>query len=141
MHSRVDDDNEFVAFSKDDIEQSIAQRFAAQVSAHPDRVAVSCKGGALTYRELNGRANLFAHAILDRLGPGSEAVALLLPQESDLVAAILGVLKAGKFYLGLDASYPPARLLNMMRDVRARLVVTAAQYRDTAASLTSSDDA
>jgi non-ribosomal peptide synthetase component F len=79
--------------------------------------------------------------MVDRRGPGSEAVALLLPQGSDLVAAILGVLKAGKFYVGLDASYPSARLVDTMRDVRARLVVTAAQYRDTAALLIPSDDA
>jgi amino acid adenylation domain-containing protein len=142
MHSRVDDDNEFVAFSKDDIEQSIAQRFAAQVSAHPDRAAVSCSDGALTYRELNRRANLIAHAILDRLGPGSEAVALLLPQGSDLVAAILGVTKASaKFYVGLDASYPSRATgrHDARRSCAARR--DGGAYRDTAASLIPSDDA
>jgi amino acid adenylation domain-containing protein len=140
MHSRVDEPA-FREFSKDDIEQSIPARFGAQVAAYPDRIAVSCGGAALTYRELNRRANALAHAILDRRGSGNEAVALLLPQGTDLVTAILGVLKAGKFYLGLDAGYPPARLVAMVGDVRAGLVVTSTEHRDAAASLVPSGDA
>lgn len=131
------DDPLFQEFAKEQVEQSIPERFAAQVARHPERLAVSLGRVALTYRELNQRANGFANAILARLGAGSEAVALLLPQGPDLIAAILGVLKAGKFYLGLDAGYPASRLKEMVDDARVRLIVSSRDHRVLAASLVS----
>ena len=125
----------FREFRRDAIEQSIPARFAEQVAAWPHRPAVSCAGASLTYAELNRQANAIAHAILARLGPGSEAVALLLPQGSLLIAAILGVLKAGKFYLGLDRVLPASRLAAMIGDVRARLVLTSADSTALAAAM------
>ena len=131
------DDPLFQEFAKEQVEQSIPERFAAQVARHPERLAVSLGGVALTYRELNRRANGFADAILARRGAGSEAVALLLPQGPDLIAAILGVLKAGKFYLGLDAGYPASRLKEMVDDAHVRLIVASLDHRGLAESLVS----
>jgi len=135
------DDPLFQEFAKEQIEQSIPERFAVQVARHPERPAVSLGNVTLTYRELNWRANGFANAILARLGAGSEAVALLLPQGPDLVAAILGVLKAGKFYLSLDAGYPVSRLKEMVGDARVRLVVASFDHRGLAESLVSDQPA
>ena len=122
----------FREFARSEIEQSIPARFAAQVARHPERAAVSCGGMTTTYRDLDRYSNALAHEILDRLGPGSEAVALLFPQGLDLAAAILAVLKAGKFYLGLDAAHSAERLAGMTGEVRARLIVSSPEYRDTA---------
>lgn len=102
---------------------------------------MSCDGVALSYLELNRRANRVAHAILDRRGPGNDAVALLLSQGADLIAAILGVLKAGKFYLALDPDYPSALLDDTVRDARASLIVTSTEQRAKAESLAPSGDA
>jgi amino acid adenylation domain-containing protein len=136
MFSPVDEPL-FQEFAKEQVEQSIPERFAVQVARHPERLAVSLGSVALTYSELNRRANGFANAILARLGAGSEAVALLLSQGPDLVAAILGVLKAGKFYLGLDADYPAARLKEMVGDARVRFIVASRDHRELAESLVS----
>lgn len=129
------DDPLFQEFAQEQIEQSIPERFAAQVARHPERPAVSSGGIALTYRELNRRANGFAHAIRARRGVGSEAVALLLPQGAELIAAILGVLKAGKFYLGLDPGYPASRLEEMVADAHVRLIVASLDHCGLAESL------
>src|SRR4051794_3457643 len=88
----------FVPFTQEGVEQAVSDRFEEQVRLHPDRFAVKSGKEELTYAELNRRANGVARAILRARGPGPEPVALLLEKGVALVAAILGVLKAGKFY-------------------------------------------
>jgi amino acid adenylation domain-containing protein len=116
--------NPFTRFKKEDIEQSIPSRFEQMVAKYPDRIAVNAKDQKLTYRELNQAANRVARAILDERGEGEEPVALLFEQSSPPIASILGALKAGKFYVPLDSSFPRARIIYMLGDSKAPLIVT-----------------
>ena len=99
----------FVEFKKQEIEQSIPGRFEKIVRQYPERLAVKTKDRSLTYGELNQAANRIAHAILAKRGQGSEPIALLLENDASMIAAILGVLKAGKIYVPMDPSLPRAR--------------------------------
>ena len=54
----------FVEFKKEQIEQSIPERFEQQVARYPVRIAVKNKNQTLTYDALNRRANRVAQAIL-----------------------------------------------------------------------------
>ncbi|WP_051762531.1 non-ribosomal peptide synthetase [Streptomyces virginiae] len=83
--------------------------FEERAAAHPGRPAVLCAGRETTYGELDARADRIAGR-LRALGvrPG-EAVAVLMDRSADLVAACLGILKAGAAYLPLDARAPRAR--------------------------------
>jgi amino acid adenylation domain-containing protein/non-ribosomal peptide synthase protein (TIGR01720 family) len=102
---------------------SIQQLFEAQVQRTPDAIAVAFEDEALSYRQLNERANQIAH-YLQSLGVGLEfVVALYFERSLDLVVALLGVLKAGAAYLPLDPEYPHERLAFMLRDSRARAVL------------------
>ncbi|MFJ6611207.1 amino acid adenylation domain-containing protein [Streptomyces sp. NPDC091289] len=84
--------------------------FAAQVVRSPDAVAVRCAGREVSYRELDERANRVAHRLVG-LGVGPEApVAVLMERSVDLVVALLGVLKAGAFYLPLHSASPLERM-------------------------------
>jgi amino acid adenylation domain-containing protein len=100
---------------------SIPGRFAQIAAHHADRIAVSAPGGEWTYAELDQRSNVLAAQILDRMGKNSEPVVLLMEHDATLLAAILGVLKAGKIYLALDPGNPAERLSAMIADSRARL--------------------
>jgi amino acid adenylation domain-containing protein/non-ribosomal peptide synthase protein (TIGR01720 family) len=53
-----------------------------------------------------------------------QTVALLLGHAAPMVVGILGVLKAGKIYVTLDPAYPEGRLVSMLEDSEARLIVT-----------------
>jgi amino acid adenylation domain-containing protein len=117
------------------IEGSIGDRFRDQLRRAPDRLAVRARSGALSYAELNAAANQVANALLDRCGEGAEPVALLLDQDIASFAAILGVLKAGKFYVPLDLASPPARASLMLQDAGARLIVTDEQWLPRAREL------
>jgi amino acid adenylation domain-containing protein len=113
-----------VAFEKREIEQSIPQRFEKIVHQYPDRLAVKTKKYSLTYGELNSAANRLAQAILAERGTKQEPVALLMEHDAPVVGAILGSLKAGKFYVPLDPSLPHTRLKYILEDLTASYIVT-----------------
>ncbi|WP_405750959.1 non-ribosomal peptide synthase/polyketide synthase [Streptomyces sp. NBC_01411] len=101
----------------------LPQAFAARVAAAPDAVALVCGDVELTYRQLNARANRFAHALIARgVGP-EQVVAVSLPRSMESVVAVLGVLKAGAAYLPVDPAYPQSRIAFMLDDARPAVVI------------------
>lgn len=124
VQARVRPCGEFVEFDLDAIEQSIPDRFAQQVERHPDKVAVQTDSDRLTYMELEAWSNRIAHAVLAQSGEGQEPVGVLLSQGATAIAAILGVLKAGKFYVPLDPHFPEELLVHTRGWVGARVVAT-----------------
>ncbi|MFF4139228.1 amino acid adenylation domain-containing protein [Streptomyces mirabilis] len=105
---------------------TIPAAFERQVAACPDDVALVCDGTTLTYRELDTIADRVARG-LARRGVGAETiVAVALPRTPRLVAALLGVLKAGGAYLPIDPAYPSGRLAYVLSHARPQLVLTDA---------------
>src|SRR5690606_9814883 len=73
-----------------------------QVAATPDAVALICGGESLAYRALDQRASQFARH-LQAMGIGREGrVGICLDRSTDMVVALIGVLKAGAAYVPLD---------------------------------------
>jgi amino acid adenylation domain-containing protein len=102
----------------------IHQLFEAQAELRPDAIAIVFEGEALTYRELNARANQLAHA-LRQLNVGPEiSVAVCLERSFEMVIGLLAVLKAGGVYLPLDLAYPRERKAFMLQDSAASVLLT-----------------
>jgi amino acid adenylation domain-containing protein len=102
--------------------QCLQELFEAQAERTPQRVAVRGGEQALSYAELNARANQLAHC-LRRLGVGAdELVGLCLERSAETMVAVLAVLKAGGAYVPLNPDNPPARLRQQMED--AVVVIT-----------------
>lgn len=114
---------------------SLIARFEAQVSAAPERVAVVLPDLTLTYQELSCAANQVAHALLDETIVGNGHVALILGHDADMLAGILGVLKAGKAYVALDPAQPDRRLGELLEDCGASAVLASPQYSARARSI------
>ncbi|HEX2190565.1 MAG TPA: amino acid adenylation domain-containing protein, partial [Longimicrobiaceae bacterium] len=97
--------------------------FEAQARRTPDAVALRCAGRALTYAELDARADRLA-ADLGRRGVGPDSrVALSLERSPELMVALLATLKAGGACVPLDPSYPAERLAFMLADSGARVLL------------------
>nr|AWX24482.1 non-ribosomal peptide synthetase [Streptomyces conglobatus] len=105
---------------------TLPARFEAQAARTPGATAVTYQDTALTYAELNARANRLARLLVARgAGPG-DVVALALPRSAELVTALLAVLKSGAAYLPLDPGYPAERIRTVAADARPALLVTDA---------------
>jgi amino acid adenylation domain-containing protein len=129
----------FAEFPRSEIEQSVPSRFEQQVELYGDRLAVKDEAGELTYGQLNARANRLAHALSSGLGSEADAnaapVGLLLGDNASLITAIVGTLKAGAFYLALEANDPPARLQAFVEDARITYMVCDPTTRELAVSV------
>ncbi|MDH6626475.1 amino acid adenylation domain-containing protein [Streptomyces sp. LBL] len=110
-------------FSPDDVPLTPAL-VARQASATPEAMAVLDGEHSLSYAELEHGANRLAHR-LRALGAGPEIpVAVCLPRGHELVTALLAVWRAGSAYVPLDPEQPPERLVRLIRDSRAAVVIT-----------------
>ena len=80
-----------------------------------------------------GRLDDWADDIATRLAADGirvgAVVAVLLPRGPALIAAILGILRAGAAYLPLDPAQPSQRLAVMLADAGAQLVLTDAEHQ------------
>ena len=127
--------NDFVRFEVRDLEQSIPHRFAQTVERWPQRLALRSVTLQMTYAELGAKCAGLTAAILDTVGSNEEPVASLFDQGTPAIAAMLGVLTAGKILVPLDPTFPRERLEYMSRDSGARLIVTDARHLSMAGSL------
>ena len=114
----------FVPFEKEEIEQSVPERFEKQVLKYPNRVAVKTVNNQLTYTGFNQVANRLARAILQQESGANDPVALLFEHDTSAIVAIFGALKAGVCFVPLDPSLPHSRLKYMLGDSGARLIIT-----------------
>ncbi|MFJ1997868.1 non-ribosomal peptide synthetase [Streptomyces asiaticus] len=102
---------------------SVVERFEGWVATAPDVVAVRCGDEALSYGELDRRANQLAR-LLCGVGVGRESrVALCLARSVDMVVAELAVWKAGGAFVPLDPEYPADRLGFVIADSGAEVVL------------------
>ncbi|MCP4661196.1 MAG: AMP-binding protein, partial [bacterium] len=98
-----------------------------QAEGRGQRIAVAWEGGALSYGELNARANRLAHELRARGVGVDAAVGLCLERSPELAVAVLAVLKAGAACVPLDPAYPEERLAFMIADAAASLILTQAR--------------
>ncbi|QDR02187.1 non-ribosomal peptide synthase/polyketide synthase [Pseudomonas aeruginosa] len=102
----------------------IHQRVAERARLAPDAPAVLFDDQVLSFAELDSRANRLAHALIAR-GVGPEVrVAIAMQRSAEIMIAFLAVLKSGGAYVPLDIEYPRERLLYMMQDSHAHLLLT-----------------
>jgi amino acid adenylation domain-containing protein len=109
---------------------TIAALFAAQTAATPDAVAVRFGARAMTYAELDRRADAVARAVRDAgAGPGV-LVGLYVERTLEMLIGLVGIVKAGAAYVPLDPGFPRDRLGYMVETSQSTIIVTKASLRD-----------
>ena len=104
--------------------ESVYGLFRDQVARSPDATAVECGDTRLSYAALEARAGEVAARLLAAGMDPAVPVALCLERSVDMLAAVLGVLRAGGHYLPLDPHHPPARRASLLQDSGAVLLVS-----------------
>src|SRR5450830_1774865 len=103
--------------------------FEARVASCGDSVAVVDEKGSLTYDALNRQANRIAHRLIGLgIGP-DDRVAICVDRSLEMVAGLMGILKAGAAYVPLDPDYPIDRLTYMLENCAPAVVLTQEALR------------
>ncbi|MDC9594349.1 non-ribosomal peptide synthetase, partial [Xenorhabdus sp. IM139775] len=108
----------------------IHQRFEAQAAQRPDATAIVFEGQALSYGELNRRANQLAHHLIALGVRPDDRVAICVERSLGMVVGLLAILKAGGAYVPLDPAYPAERLAYMLDDAAPVALLTQATLHD-----------
>jgi amino acid adenylation domain-containing protein len=110
-------------------DKCVHQLFEEQAEKTPDAVAVVFEDSALSYAELNNRANRLAHYLRKMGIRPDDRVAICVERGLEMVVALLAVLKAGGAYVPLDPAYPTERLRFMVRDSEAAALLMQEETR------------
>nr|WSZ99930.1 non-ribosomal peptide synthetase [Streptomyces sp. NBC_00857] len=111
---------------------TLVRRFLEQAAAHPEREAVVTPEVRWTYRETAWHsAGVAAALTAAALRPG-DRIGLLFSHGAEMIAALLGVLRAGMSYVPLDAAYPEPRLGLMADDAGIRALVALSAHAPAA---------
>ncbi len=105
----------------------VQELFEAQARRTPQRTALVVGAGMLSYAELDARADRLAQALRDRGVERGHRVGVCVERDANMLAVVLGVLKAGAAYVPLDPSFPRERLSFMAQDAQLTLLVSTAQ--------------
>lgn len=112
-------------------ETTIPALFEEIAAQYAGESAVVYENQALTYEELNKRANQLAHGLIARGAGPEQIVGIALPRSLEMITAILAVLKAGAAYLPIDPDYPSDRIQFMIRDAKPACVLTNKEILST----------
>jgi len=96
----------------------------AQAAKQPNKPALMVDSEVLSYSELNKRSNQLARELQNRGVISGHLVGLHLGRSTNMVIAMLAVLKTGAAYVPLDPDYPSERLDFMLRDGSIALVLS-----------------
>jgi amino acid adenylation domain-containing protein len=127
----------FAEYRREDVDRSIPSRFEEIVRRCPDRIAVKTGAHSVAYAELNALANRVARTVLGERRSQTKPVGLLLEKGTLQIAAMLGVLKAGRFFVLIDPSFPKARIAAILGNSGAELVLANRQAASSAAEVAS----
>ena len=104
--------------------QRVHELFEERVRTHPDAVAAMHGEQQWTYRQLNGRANQLARALVARGVGREDVVAVVTERNLNWMAAVLATFKAGGVYLPVEPHFPADRIARMLSRARCEVVLT-----------------
>ena len=97
-----------------DLAMSVCQLITKQMLQHPEQLAIVDGDTEIDYKRLISRANEIASELNNRkVKPGS-LVGVCMHRSWELIATLIGVMRAGCAYVPLDPAYPQERIQYML---------------------------
>lgn len=104
------------------------QLFTKQVEKNPHQIAVLYKDTSINYEQLDEKSEAFAQALIAKGICKRDLIALYTDRSINMIAAMLGIWKAGAAYLPLDPQYPQKRIDYMLEESYAKLIACDPKY-------------
>ena len=115
-------ENENVVFSEVEM-PLIHKRFEKHVMDKGDEIALVASDVTLTYKQLDEKANVIANALIKRGVKPKSNVLVMLSRDSNLIASIFGILKAGCTFIPIDPEYPQERINYIYENSHADYII------------------
>lgn len=107
-----------------DKSKTIKEIFEEQAQAAPSDIAVVMKDEALSYKELNDKANVLANYLLSHDVKKGDIVPVLMNRSIDLIISMIAIIKSGAVYLPISTEYPSERIDYILENSKAKTVIT-----------------
>ncbi len=104
--------------------ETLNSLFERQALKAPDRIALSFEKETMTYWELDKRSNEIAQLLISKEIAKGEMVGVFLNRSFDMIASILGIIKAGATYVPIDTNYPLNRIKYMIQNAGVKHIIT-----------------
>src|SRR3990167_5661163 len=95
------------------------QIFETISTQYPNKKAVVYNDFALTYGELNKKANQLANILLSKNLTQYPLIAIMLNRSCEMIVSILAILKIGGTYVPIDPTYPITRISHILENSQA----------------------
>jgi amino acid adenylation domain-containing protein/non-ribosomal peptide synthase protein (TIGR01720 family) len=115
-----DFDNTNAGYPED---RTIQALFEERVAGGEDRIAVEYEGEVVSYGELNRQANRLARVLRASQAGRDKVIGMILEPSLEMITVIMGILKAGGAYLPIEPRTPAKRILAMLADCRAAVLL------------------
>jgi non-ribosomal peptide synthetase component F len=100
--------------------------FEDAVNNNPDKTILYAEDDAeLTYSQLNSGANRIANSLIARGVGVEDKVMFMMRRDSNLIATVLGIIKAGAAFIPIDPKYPEGRINQILEDSDSRYVIVS----------------
>ncbi|MBG9798758.1 non-ribosomal peptide synthetase [Brevibacillus laterosporus] len=110
------------------LDKTTHELFEKQVECRPTDIAVIHRDQQMTYEELNARANQMARFIRRTGMKNEEIIAVFLERSIPMMESILGIWKAGGAYIPIDTAYPIQRIIGILEDSGAAVLITTSKF-------------
>ncbi len=111
-------------------EKCIHQLFEQGARKTPDAIALLFEDQELTYRELNGRANQLANHLMGLGVTPGQPIGIAADRSVELIVGVIGVAKAGGYYVPLDTDMPSERLSHIVSDAGLSVVLSLKRFAE-----------
>ncbi len=111
-------------FSLEEVDPSLPSRFQHQADLYPSRLAVKSGNQTFSYSDLARFSNNLAGQLLEIDLEKNKPVVVYLPHEAALIAAVMGILYAGKCYLPIDPAYPADWTNSILSQIDSCILIT-----------------
>ncbi|MBO0935565.1 amino acid adenylation domain-containing protein [Fibrella sp. HMF5335] len=106
-------------------DKALTTLLSETAALYPNKTAIRYLRDALTFSELDQKANQLANLLLEQGVKAGDRVGLAVDRSLAMVVSMLGILKTGAAYVPVDPQHPTDRINYILADAACSVVLTS----------------